>query len=75
MSAELSGARRFRNVIGQAVPTPVQAHILGWVLFSIYSSESGRVAAALPKTHSVCKSNQGGFLIMQTTCTAFTGDM
>lgn len=70
MSVELSGAHRFSNVIGQAVQTPVQAHILGRVLFSVYSSGSGRVAAALPKTHSVCKSNRGGFLIMQTTCTA-----
>lgn len=69
MSIELSGAHWFGNVIGQAVQTPVQAHILGRVLFSVYSSGSGRVAAALPKTHSVCKSNRGGFLIMQTTCT------
>lgn len=70
MSFELSGAHRFSNVIGQAVQTPVQAHILGRVLFLVYSSGSGRVEAALPKTQSVCKSKGGGFLIMQTTCTA-----
>lgn len=70
MSVELSGAHRFSDVIGQAVQTPVQAHVLGWVLFSIYSRGSGRVAAALPNTQSVCTSNRGGFLIMQTTCTA-----
>lgn len=37
--------------------------------FSLYSSGSGRVTAALLKTHSVCMPNREDFLIMQTTCT------